>query len=729
MRPENSRLHCSKRLGESAPCKTSWRMIGAMPTRSSPSRSASSAATSGVGEPRRKSTHTEVSTRTISRRFWRACGRTLLEHPRCPSGRGACAGGRSARNGATPRPRLPAWSSHWRASLPRELAYHRERYWYAHTPPDVYESLARRTPMIHRISAIFLCACLPLFAADIPSATPAGATFTATCEWKVTTSGNMLLLETPEADSRLAIVDVQAPEANAAVAAAWAAYRPDAKRPLKVATPEAPRNGWEERHTYQYETSPNERAVIFAAPSRAGTTWIVAIVDATEPTFEKRRSQFSLALRSLRPKGYQRESFAGRKAHPVDAASIATLKAFVEDGMKQLGVPGVALAFIDGGKVVWEGGLGVKELGKPAKVDADTLFIAASNTKALTTLLIAELVDEKKLRWDERVTDVYPAFKLGDAATTRQVLVKHLICACTGLPRQDLEWIFEYGNATPESSMKLLGTMQPTSGFGQLFQYSNLMAAAAGFVGGSLVEPKMELGAAFDEAMRRKVFEPLGMTRTTFDFKKAQATNHARPHGMDADGALRPAAMGLNYAVIHARLAGGVWTSAHDLARYVQMELARGKLPNGKQLLSEENLLARRAPQVKVGEDIDYGMGLIVDKRWGVQMVRHGGDLAGYHSDMMWFPDHGVGAVILTNADYGYALRGPLLRRIAEVMFDGKPEAEAAVDAAARNFKADQVKTRERLVIPPDAAGAAEPRARFLNKGPGPRTGTPKGRG
>src|SRR5258708_17167033 len=212
--------------------------------------------------------------------------------------------------------------------------------------------------MKRSILTLFLCACLPLFAADEPRATPAGVTFTAPSDWSLKTSTNMVLLETPEADSRLAIVDVQAPDANAAVAAAWAAYRPDAKRPLKVATPEAPRNGWEERHTYQYETSPNERAVIFAAPSRAGTTWIVAIVDATEPTFEKRRSQFSLALRSLRPKGYQRESFAGRKAHPLDAARIATLKAFVEDGMKQLGVPGVALAFIDCGKAPREGGRG-----------------------------------------------------------------------------------------------------------------------------------------------------------------------------------------------------------------------------------------------------------------------------------------------------------------------------------------------------------------------------------
>jgi CubicO group peptidase (beta-lactamase class C family) len=131
-------------------------------------------------------------------------------------------------------------------------------------------------------------------------------------------------------------------------------------------------------------------------------------------------------------------------------------------------VPGVGLALLDHGKVVYAGGLGVRELGKPEKVDENTLFMAASNTKGMTTLMMARLVDQGKLKWDEPVVDVYPKFKLGDAETTKKVLVKNLICACTGLPRQDLEWLFEFKNATPESALTLLGTMQPTSKFGEV---------------------------------------------------------------------------------------------------------------------------------------------------------------------------------------------------------------------------------------------------------------------
>lgn len=544
-------------------------------------------------------------------------------------------------------------------------------------------------------------------AADTPMATSVGATFTAPAGWSVTRRGNVVVVDPPEADSHLALVDVVAPTGEAAAAAAWAAYRPDAKWPVKLSTPVAPKNGWEEILFVNYETSPNERVAVFAVARRAGGTWTVAIVDATEPTWEKRSSPFSLGFSSLRPKGYVRETFAGRKAHKLDAARVAQLRRFLEDGMRQLDVPGLSFSLVQDGKVVHVGGLGVKELGKPGKVDADTLFPAASNTKALVTLLLAKLADEGKLGWDQPVTQLYPAFKLGDAETTQQVLVRHLVCACTGMPRQDLEWLFEYDRETPESTMRLLGTMQPTSNFGEVFQYSNLMAAAAGYIGGHLSDPKAELGVAFDRAMRKKLFAPMGMKTTTFDFSQALRGNHASPHGEDVDGRTLPAPIGLNYSVVPVRPAGGVWTSARELTRYVQMELANGKLPDGKRLVSEKNLLERRKPQVALGEDSSYGMGLEVNRRWGTPVVHHGGDMFGFHSDMIWLPENGVGAVILTNSDAGYRLRGPFMRRILEVLFDGKPEAVADLAATAKHRKAAIAEARQRLVVPPDPAEVA----------------------
>jgi len=547
--------------------------------------------------------------------------------------------------------------------------------------------------------------------ADTPRVTPGGATFTVPKEWSIVTGGNLVILEPPEPDTHIVIFDAPAGDAAAAVTAAWAAYKPESKRPVKLVTPRPAKEGWDERKVFDYETSPNERAAVWALALRAGASWTVAIMDGTDPTVEKRSAAVGLVFESLRPKGYKRESFAGRKAHSLDAEHIARLTEFLQSSMQQLGIPGASIALIDHGKIVYEGGFGVRELGKTERVDENTLFMAASNTKGMTTLLLSELVDQKKLKWDQPVIEVYPSFKLGDAATTKKVLVKNLICACTGLPRQDLEWLFEYKNATPESELALLGTMQPTSRFGEVFQYSNLMASAAGYIGGHIVYPDRELGAAYDAAMQQMIFDPLGMKSTTFDYAKALAGNHASPHGDDVDGKPKVASMDINYSILPARPAGAVWTSSADLIRYVQLELTQGVLPDGKRLVSAENLLMRRTPQVQLGEDSSYGMGLIVDHTYGVQVISHGGSMSGFKSNWWAVPESGIGAVLLTNADNGGLLLGPFGRRLLEVVYDGKPEAEADVASRAAAHKAEIAKERERLVVPaaPDmVAGLAK---------------------
>ena len=536
--------------------------------------------------------------------------------------------------------------------------------------------------------------------ADTPHTMSAGATFTVPAGWSITTDASSAVLQAPEADLRLTICDVHAPDAAAAVASAWAAHKPDMKRPLRLAVPVPDRNGWAAGQEFVYETSPNERIAIIAVALHSGDSWTVVLGDGALPTIEKRNAQINVVLESLRPKGYQRESFAGRKAMPLTPERIETLRSFVETSMKKLGVPGASLALIDNGKVVYEGGIGVRELGKPTLVDANTLFMIASNTKGMTTLLLARLVDAKKLRWDEPVTQVYPAFRLGDANTTRDVEIKHLVCACTGLPRQDLEFIFHFKSYTPASSFALLGTMQPTSRFGEVFQYSNLMASAAGYIAAHLYEPSRELGAAYDDAMQKQIFGPLGMTHTTFDMDRAQRGNFASPHGDDVDGHPAVATMDDNYSVEPFRPAGGAWSSAHDLTRYLQLELSHGKLPNGAQLVSEENLLTRRKPQIATGEDETYGMGLETNSRWGVPVIHHGGSLFGYKSDWMILPDAGIGAVLLTNADNGGRLLGPFMRRLLEVVYDGKPEAVDDLDSAAANYRAAFAKIRQRLAVP-----------------------------
>lgn len=585
------------------------------------------------------------------------------------------------------------------------------------------EFMQRSLPMKHLVvialSALTLVACkrapepaptpqssqpaVPkVLAADTPSTTVDGNAFVAPKEWSIETQGPATVLLAPEEGSKIALVDVAGENADAAVAAAWQAYDPNAKWPLKVASDRPGRDGWEEMRNYAYETSANDQRTVFARAFRKGERWTVAIYDMANATAEKRSGQVGLIFDRLMPKGHSRESFAGKTAHKLDEARLAQIKDFVEDARKTLDVPGVGIGLIQDGKVVFADGFGVRELGKPAKIDGNTSFMIASNTKAMTTLMLAKLVAQGKFTWDTPVTEIFPSFKLGNAETTKQVLVKHLICACTGLPRQDMEWLLESENATPDSVMKTLATMQPTSKFGELFQYSNPLAAAAGYAGGHVAYPDKEIGAAYDAAMQSLVFDPLGMKATTFDYAKALRGNHATPHGTNVDGETAIASMDLNYTILPARPAGAGWSTVNDVLRYVQMELDRGMFKDGR-YIAEAPLLERRKPQVALGNDVTYGMGLMVDKTWGVPVVYHGGDMVGFHSNMMWLPEHGVGAVILTNSDPGVYMRGPFLRRLLEVLFDGNAEAEDNLKAQAKQLKDAIAAERKRLTVPADA--------------------------
>ena len=550
-------------------------------------------------------------------------------------------------------------------------------------------------------------------AADTPRTTVDGNPFIAPAGWTIETRAPAVILTAPEGGSRIALVDVTAADADAAVVLAWSAYDPAAKWPLKLASDLPAQDGWEQSRRYVYETSANDQRGVLAQALRRGGGWTVAIYDMANAVGEKRGAQVSLIFDRLLPKGYSRESFEGRTAHTLDAARLAELERFIESSRAVLEVPGVAVGIVQDGKVVLAKGYGVRELGKPDKVDASTLFMIASNTKAMTTLMLAKLVADGRFGWDTPVTTLLPDFKLGDAATTRQVLVKHLICACTGLPRQDMEWLFESEGATPESVMRTLATMQPTSRFGELFQYSNPMAAAAGFAGGHVLFPDKDLGAAYDAAMQALVFDPLGMSSTTFDYAKAQSGNHATPHGLDVEARTVPARMDLNYTIIPARPAGAAWSNVEDVLRYVQVELDKGLLPGGTRYIDEAALLERRKQHVAIGKDASYGMGLMVDHTWGVPVVHHGGDMLGFHSDMLWLPDHGVGAVILTNSDPGVFIRGPLQRRLLEVLFDGKPEAVDSVAASAKRVKETAAAERKRLTVPADASASGKLAGRY----------------
>src|SRR5205814_9911732 len=183
-----------------------------------------------------------------------------------------------------------------------------------------------------------------------------------------------------------------------------APYMPSPTWPPSVVTPQPDQHGWSDRRNYSYQTSPNEKRGVALQAQRAGDVWTVVVYDMSDATGEKRLAAVQLIFDRLLPKGFTRESFAGRKAATLDATRLARLSAFTEQAMRELGIPGVALGLVQDGKVVFADGFGVRELGKPEKPDGNTLFMIASNTKALTTLMLAKLVDAHRFGWETRVT-------------------------------------------------------------------------------------------------------------------------------------------------------------------------------------------------------------------------------------------------------------------------------------------------------------------------------------
>lgn len=532
---------------------------------------------------------------------------------------------------------------------------------------------------------------------------PSGATLKVPADWAVTAIDDGVTLQDPEKQLRIDLVEVtESGGMGDAISAAWRGRRPGFDR-RELASSDTPgREGWELYHWTRYKTSPAEARNVSAFAARKGARTVVVLFDGPRAAAQRRSSQIALINDSLRPAGYVREMYSGRTPHPLDSRRLALLKQFIDRMREAADVPGVSVVIFDRDAPLIEEGFGVKERGRPEPVTADSLYLIASNTKPLTTLLIARLVDEGRFGWDTPVTQIYPSFRIGDPDVTRRILLKHLVCACTGLPRQDLEWLFTFDRSSPQGQLDVLATMKPTTDFGALYQYSNPLASAAGYIAARSLRPAGDLGPAYDDVMRDKVLRPLGMSRTTFSFDEALGTDHASPHSWDLSLKNVPIDMALNRSIIPVRPAGGAWSSARDFARYVRLELARGRLPDGTTFVSEGNLLARRVPQVRVAEEAWYGMGLWIEDVKGIRVISHGGSMFGYKSNFFLVPAAGVGGVILTNADSGSQVARAIMRRTLELIYDGRAEAEEDLQAAVHNSREYLTGVQKDWKVPPD---------------------------
>ena len=205
--------------------------------------------------------------------------------------------------------------------------------------------------------------------------TRAGTQITGAPGWSVRRDGALTFFEAPEEGTRIVLFDTKAPDANAAIRAAWdrVGGRNATRKPTTVA-PSTARFGWDERIIATYDIPDEEKAVAQAVAFRHGNAWTVMLLEGTPSVLSKRGAAVGLMTSSLAPNGYKPENFSGQTPNKLDTARIAQFREFLEQAIKDAGVPGAGFALLDGGKIVHTGGVGVRELGKPALVDANTMF-------------------------------------------------------------------------------------------------------------------------------------------------------------------------------------------------------------------------------------------------------------------------------------------------------------------------------------------------------------------
>ncbi len=378
---------------------------------------------------------------------------------------------------------------------------------------------------------------------------------------------------------------------------------------------------------------------------------------------------------------------------PLTGARLATFESYIAAKLAEVGVPGAAVAVVQGGEVAFLQGFGVRELGQPAPVTAETLLRIGSVTKSFSSLLAATLVDTGRISWETPLVDLLPDFAVADPALTPRLTVADAFCACTGLPRRDWEIVVNAHALTPELVIAGMARLPLTAPYGEKYQYSNQMVAAGGFAaaiadGGS----PHDLSHAYAIALRERVLNPIGMERSTLDLSDVVAGNdYAAPHAADIAGALRPLPLLEDDWVVPVAPSGGLWSSAREMVRYVQTELQHGVAPNGVRVVSAENLERTWQPETPMpappaGAPPEtatyaqhYSLGWVVGAFGGQRVVWHGGATLGFHSLVTVLPEAGLGVVVLTNGSVGVA--GPfntaVTIRLLELLF----ELPAAIDA------------------------------------------------
>lgn len=365
------------------------------------------------------------------------------------------------------------------------------------------------------------------------------------------------------------------------------------------------------------------------------------------------------------------------------APDFAAFDRYVEKSVSDWKAPGLAIAVVKDDSLVFAKGYGVIELGKPARVNEHTRFAIGSTTKAMTSAALAMLVDEGKLRWDDKVIDYIPELRLYDAYATRELTIRDLLTHRTGLPGTDLFWGVPENNRPFTEVIRRLRYIHPNSSFRSTWTYQNVMYA----MGGTIIERVS--GMSWDAFIRARIFGPLGMTESEALVADIRGkANVALPHAHVRD-TMRVVPIRTTDGVAPA---GSVWSSVSDMSKWMRFMLDSGRVGT-KRLITPANFRELVAPQMRAPIEqypalelaaphfFSYALGWFVQDYHGRTVWMHTGSIDGMSAIIGLLPEQRVGVYVLGNMDH-VELRHALMYQVFD-LYGSAPSRDWSADLAS----------------------------------------------
>lgn len=386
---------------------------------------------------------------------------------------------------------------------------------------------------------------------------------------------------------------------------------------------------------------------------------------------------------------------------------LKELDTYYTQALADWNVPGMAVAIVKDGEIIFSKGYGTLNVTTGEQVDGNSLFAIASNTKAFTATALAMLVDEGKLSWDDRVRDYLPWFELYDPYVSDNFTIRDLLTHRSGLKTfsGDLIW---YGTSlSREEVVRNAKYLEPTFGFRGGYGYSNIMYIAAGLV----IEEVT--GKSWDQFIKERILDPLHMDRTVSSTKALTGMdNVSAPHNDYEDGLIT--IKWLNWDNVAP--AGAIISSVNDMSKWLIFNMNRGITTDGDTLLSArrfDEMWSAVNPQDVSSWSMQqwpsthfkaYGLGWAMFDYHGRKVLGHGGGYDGFISNTTFVPEDELGMVFLTNKNT--SLYYPLKFKTLDVMMDAGEETDWSADfltmikdrdayAEERKAKAEEARAKE----------------------------------